>query len=58
MNSFKRFFTTQLQHIPTPTLSTYPFLSLLFLYAHTNYRCDNLERELYQIRMRLISSGK
>ena len=58
MNSFKRFFTTQLQHIPTPTLSTYPFFSLLFLYAHTNYRCDNLERELHIIRMRLISSRK
>ena len=56
MKSFKRFFTTQLQHIPI--VSTYPFLSLLFLYAHTNYRCDNLERELHIIRMRLISSGK
>jgi hypothetical protein len=52
---FKRFFTTQLQ---STTIHRYPFLSLLFLYAHTNYRCDNLEHELHIIRMRLISCEK
>lgn len=56
MHSIKRFFTTQLQHIPIT--STYPFFSLLFLYAHTNYRCNELERELHRIRMSLISLRK
>jgi hypothetical protein len=53
MFRIKRWFSTVQTMTPNqqPPPSRYPFFSLLFLYIHTNWKCDDLKEEIRLIKI-------